>query len=177
MLNKIVHKFLYRVGYTKLEYVKEANNRTSAIKQKLKNTNLQLDQVYKDRKKYKKKYNYEKSQKEYLERELVNPKHIVDVTNNKLKSWSKKIKHNKTCDICGSKEDIQSHHVYPKSLIPALAYNESNGVPLCGVCHNEYHDKYDILNCNWKTYISFKEGGGRENIKLGFFQRIKNMVV
>lgn len=60
-----------------------------------------------------------------------------------LYAWSKAVKHRdiNTCQICGSKEQLQAHHVIYKQYYPQLSLNVNNGVTLCLPCHNATHWK------------------------------------
>lgn len=65
----------------------------------------------------------------------------------RLKAWSKNIKKRGKyiCAKCGrvDTEHSQSHHIFPKSRYPSLAYDEGNGIVLCQRCHADYHKKYE----------------------------------
>lgn len=43
------------------------------------------------------------------------------------------------CQKCGSKRDIQAHHVKTWSRHKSLRYDVSNGITLCRKCHLESH--------------------------------------
>lgn len=45
----------------------------------------------------------------------------------------------KKCHVCGTRKEIQVHHLLYKSLYPALMYNIANGIPLCEEHHQEIH--------------------------------------
>jgi len=58
-----------------------------------------------------------------------------------LNSWSKTIRkrdENK-CQMCGSKENLNAHHIIYKSNYPQLSLNINNGITLCRYCHYETH--------------------------------------
>ena len=44
-----------------------------------------------------------------------------------------------TCQICGSRGDIQAHHIKRWANHPELRYDINNGVTLCKKCHKELH--------------------------------------
>lgn len=44
------------------------------------------------------------------------------------------------CAICGSKENLQIHHIKPIGRNPHLKYNPVNWIVVCGSCHKELHD-------------------------------------
>ena len=48
-------------------------------------------------------------------------------------------KNNYTCAICGSKEDIQAHHIKSFDNYPELRFDIENGVALCKTCHLNIH--------------------------------------
>ena len=54
---------------------------------------------------------------------------------NKLRDWSKKIRKDGICEICGSEENLQAHHVLSKEHYPQFKYELMNGVCLCARCH------------------------------------------
>lgn len=43
------------------------------------------------------------------------------------------------CELCGSQEHLQSHHVLAKRLYPGFTLDERNLVVLCARCHWRYH--------------------------------------
>ena len=45
----------------------------------------------------------------------------------------------KKCHVCGTRKEIQVHHLLYKSLYPALMYNIANGIPLCEEHYQEIH--------------------------------------
>ncbi len=47
-----------------------------------------------------------------------------------------------TCLICGTKTDIQVHHLKPVKTHPELAMKMCNGVSLCQPCHMRVHHSY-----------------------------------
>lgn len=61
--------------------------------------------------------------------------------NRALSFWSKVVKkeHGGKCVICGSKEELNSHHILFKKLYPKLSLNKHNGIPLCKIHHSEAH--------------------------------------
>ena len=52
-------------------------------------------------------------------------------------SWAKTVKKilGNYCHICGSIKQIEVHHIFHKVKYPLLSLNESNGIPLCKLCH------------------------------------------
>lgn len=43
---------------------------------------------------------------------------------------------NYVCQLCGSNEVLNTHHIYPKKKYPELAYHMDNIITLCNNCHN-----------------------------------------
>lgn len=58
-----------------------------------------------------------------------------------LQSWSKTIKKidNYTCKNCGSKKNLNAHHIMPKNKFPIFSLDLDNGITLCKRCHGELH--------------------------------------
>ncbi len=58
-----------------------------------------------------------------------------------IHGWSNSVKNHdyNICQICGSLEDLNSHHLFHKNLHPKLSLNLNNGITLCKLCHNEVH--------------------------------------
>ena len=67
-----------------------------------------------------------------------------------LRKWSVLVRfRDRTCQVCGSRESLQAHHIFDKSYHPELAYELSNGIALCGNdektgnhCHSFYHNAF-----------------------------------
>lgn len=57
-----------------------------------------------------------------------------------LTSWSTQVKQNAnhTCEICGSTESLEAHHIQPKATHPEMALDPANGACLCHHCHMEH---------------------------------------
>jgi len=59
---------------------------------------------------------------------------------NKSLHFNERIKkRDKKCQICGSKENLKSHHILQQKYFPGLAHNPNNGITLCHKCHLETH--------------------------------------
>lgn len=72
------------------------------------------------------------------------------------KMWAQDIKKrdSKKCTICGSKKELEAHHIYGISQYPHLTAELNNGITLCKTCHNKYHEQYkDINPITWTHYI------------------------
>lgn len=49
---------------------------------------------------------------------------------------------------------LESHHIRPKSIFPELAYDLSNGIALCSVCHRfVVHGDNDLEGGNWAKFV------------------------
>lgn len=70
--------------------------------------------------------------------------------------WKRKVykRDNYACRLCNSKENIETHHIYPKGKYPELKLYIDNIITLCAKCHR---------------YFS-----RREESFIDFFERIKN---
>ena len=71
------------------------------------------------------------------------------------KNWKKSIyeRDNNSCVDCGSKENIELHHIKPFSLFPELRMVDENAKILCKSCHVKT-DSYGwrFYNKNFKDY-------------------------
>lgn len=57
-----------------------------------------------------------------------------------LLSWKRTVqKRDKVCQICGSENNLQAHHILYRKYYPKLALNINNGMLLCKTHHNETH--------------------------------------
>lgn len=64
----------------------------------------------------------------------------------RLQRWAKAVKRrDRRCIRCNTKNDLEAHHIYPKSKYPRKAYLLSNGVTLCKGCHREKSDSYHAI--------------------------------
>ena len=57
--------------------------------------------------------------------------------------WAQEVKQDKCCDLCGSTDKLQAHHLFSKNNIPELTFIVANGVPLCADCHNTFHRQFE----------------------------------
>lgn len=60
---------------------------------------------------------------------------------------------NFTCQLCGKGRDLKVHHLEGYANNPELRTTLSNGIILCGNCHNDFHHCYGYNN----TIEQFKE--------------------
>ena len=62
--------------------------------------------------------------------------------NSALTNWSARvISHHPFCTICGSKENLEAHHIIPVSHSRAHVYWDTNGITLCHQCHSLVHNR------------------------------------
>ena len=63
-------------------------------------------------------------------------------SNSPLTVWARKVKERDgKCSQCGTENDLQAHHVKPKSSHPELSLDINNGITLCYRCHKAEHEK------------------------------------
>ncbi|WP_373387589.1 HNH endonuclease [Pseudomonas alcaligenes] len=62
-----------------------------------------------------------------------------------IRLWSRYIKarDRHQCVRCQSKERIQAHHIFRRSLYPWGWYQPGNGITLCHECHWMYHEGFN----------------------------------
>ncbi len=70
--------------------------------------------------------------------------------------WRKTIKQrdNFTCQVCESKNNLVTHHIFSWTGFEERRFDLNNGITLCSKCHNEFHSIYDKGN---NTLIQFKD--------------------
>jgi 5-methylcytosine-specific restriction endonuclease McrA len=72
------------------------------------------------------------------------------VPRNALVAWSREIRCDGECSVCGATEHLQAHHVLPKERYQNLKLDLMNGVALCPTCHK--YGKYSAhRNPMWFT--------------------------
>lgn len=61
----------------------------------------------------------------------------------KYLEWRKAVlkRDNYTCVKCGKTQKLHAHHVKPFADYPELRYEVSNGITVCGSCHEEIHGR------------------------------------
>ena len=76
---------------------------------------------------------------------LPKAENLAQRTNNVLSKWAQKVKirDGEKCVICGSKTNLEAHHIVPvaHTRAPEFMYNPGNGVTLCQRCHYLVHHK------------------------------------
>lgn len=50
------------------------------------------------------------------------------------------------CKYCGSKNNINAHHIYSWKLYPERRFLLENGITLCEDCHRKVHNKYGYIS-------------------------------
>lgn len=54
--------------------------------------------------------------------------------------WSKDVRtRDKCCQMCGSRDNLEAHHVHPKGHYPSARFLLANGLTLCTGCHAQWH--------------------------------------
>jgi len=81
----------------------------------------------------------------------------VRFSKTKLRRWSTlvRVRDKFVCYLCESKGkrwEMESHHIYPKSVYPDKAYDLANGVCLCNNCHQRliHHTRK-----SWRKFTCF----------------------
>lgn len=62
------------------------------------------------------------------------------------KEWRKAVykRDNYKCQICGSKEKLNAHHIKSWKNFPELRYDVDNGITYCEACHIKWHQEHDL---------------------------------
>lgn len=63
----------------------------------------------------------------------------IDRNDKKVYKWKKEILSKGECEICGSKEDLEAHHIIGWSDYPKGRIDVKNGMCLCNKCHSMKH--------------------------------------
>ena len=70
----------------------------------------------------------------------------------KLQEWSKEIRKDGVCEVCGATKNLDSHHLLQKEYWPEHKLNLNNGIALCKRCHKfgkfAFH-KNSIWSSDW----------------------------
>ena len=73
-----------------------------------------------------------------------------------LSDWAEKvINRDINCVICGSKQNLEAHHIFKVHNYDDFYLDMNNGITLCSNCHLKYHEKYG-LECNIKNLLELK---------------------
>lgn len=64
-----------------------------------------------------------------------------DRNSDNYKQWRKAVykRDGYVCQDCGTKKDLQAHHIKPWQRYPELRYEVNNGITLCRKCHLKAH--------------------------------------
>lgn len=79
--------------------------------------------------------------------------------NSKQMRWFEKLleKSNK-CEKCGSRENLEPHHIIPVNIYDDNYFDIDNGAVLCHKCHNDYHKNYfPIDKITFKIFVQNKK--------------------
>jgi len=79
---------------------------------------------------------------------------INDRNSSKVLMWKKKVKKVGKCDICGSTENLEAHHIIPWEYSITGRTDINNGQCLCKKCHSMIHDDNE-----WYEYLRGKYNG------------------
>jgi hypothetical protein len=60
------------------------------------------------------------------------------------------------CVICGSENNLNTHHLFSFSSFPELASDPENGVTLCEKCHRAFHSEYG-LSATPKQFMDYRQ--------------------
>jgi len=81
-----------------------------------------------------------KAQIKYLEKNAVPFNLNKKEYKRALMAWTRVInKRDKVCQVCGSDEKLEAHHILHRAGFLLLSFSEQNGILLCKNCHNETH--------------------------------------
>lgn len=94
--------------------------------------------------------------KDFLQFVLDNPElYPSSRLDNRVLKWTKQIKSKGRCERCGSKENLEAHHIIEWSEYPQGRIDLNNGMCLCLKCHTEEH-KFDKSYYMMKTKLRKK---------------------
>lgn len=51
------------------------------------------------------------------------------------------IDRDKRCMVCGTKDNLQAHHIKSFAQFPLLRFDLKNGITMCELCHRNHHRK------------------------------------
>lgn len=95
---------------------------------------------------------------------MLNRKYFIS------KMWSSDVKKrdSKKCILCGSKKELEAHHIFGISQYPYLITEINNGITLCKECHAQYHEEYDQINPVTWTEFLLKHQNTIKNIEISY---------
>lgn len=68
------------------------------------------------------------------------------------------VRRDKVCQVCGSRQHREAHHMNSASYFPDERYDVDNGVVLCKKCHSQFHNNYKKsfrTKCTKDDYSNF----------------------
>lgn len=76
------------------------------------------------------------------QRSVAKQKNLRKRTNTSVNHWAARvINHHPFCTICGSKEELEAHHIIPVSHSRDFMCVDTNGITLCKQCHLLVHKR------------------------------------
>lgn len=69
---------------------------------------------------------------------------VVDRNDPRVRVWKNQVLKVGRCEICGSKENLQAHHIAYWSEAPLDRINVTNGMCLCAACHANEHKGEEV---------------------------------
>lgn len=80
-----------------------------------------------------------------MQRSIAKVSNLKRRNNTTLNRWASSVVNSHPfCSICGSKENLEAHHIIPVAHLPELSklkYAGTNGMCLCKKCHFLVHHK------------------------------------
>ena len=74
-----------------------------------------------------------------------------------ISDWAETvIERDKKCVICGTRQNLEAHHVFKVNPYDEQYLDINNGITLCTRCHEEYHKKYGVI-CNIENLLKLKK--------------------
>ena len=71
-----------------------------------------------------------------------------------LQLWSRAVlNRDKKCMGCGTKKNLEAHHILPKAIYPKKVYDIENGITLCKKCHKKTETYGRKLGCKDETIV------------------------
>lgn len=74
----------------------------------------------------------------------------IDRNDARVRNWVKKVKEKNVCEMCGSTESLEAHHIVRWSDYPKGRIDINNGMCVCIDCHADLH-KYEKVHELIKT--------------------------
>lgn len=78
---------------------------------------------------------------------------VFDRNDPRVRAWKKAVLAKGKCELCGSTENLEAHHIIYWSEYPDGRIDLNNGMCLCHACHTEEH-KFDPSYHMMKSKIS-----------------------